>query len=617
MSSSPPRSEYIPPPLAELFAAANLAPEKLNEYRDKFPDLPFRLPRFQYVWQDWRRLQPLVNSYADALLAGAKDPAHIFDVATDALGIPTPPAALTPATDFASEIQALADLSETPELPSAASIEAIPTEVATAAAQVLHAIRSAWVEVDKALPWRREISPLRNDEYASEVLHFATQYVLGPNFGLFVRNTDLALLAAAAKRIACATEQARAAGPSPKEFRFEWISPLGRIEIGGGGPHRYNLQDTLFVLDVGTENTYIGGQPGRQAISVVIDGGRSEFVDVGPTVFGVAEFFVLSGCNRFITSSKGTNTGGVGGAAFGVSMIHCQGGANQFDARDLSQGAAVFGIGAVVTNGGSNIYRCYSLSQGFGGAGGFGCLVDSEGDCQYLAEDSFRHRDAPQTPRTHNESSSQGVGKGRRGSIPGDDMAGGIGILVNGGGKNRFRCGVFGQGAGYLMGLGGLVVKGPGNDFGGVWYVQGAAAHYAFGCLTAKGGENQFHASEEQGQGVGVDYGIGLLHTKGGNSRFTGGKGRLGMGIENGIGICTAEGHSNHFEPATTGMGYAQRNEAKPDVPCFGIFADEEARDSAKANNGGTIEPLLTWQPRLTPDAKTCGFSWQMSPQSP
>ena len=481
-----------------------------------------------------------------------------------------------------------------PELSRA--IEQIPMKIAAVAAEVLSALGFAVVEVAYSFPWAAADFRRAAEAFAPEALAFAAENRLGNGCARMVELTDLPRLARAAELIARATEKARSLGSSGTAFGFEWLSPLGRIVIAEGGGHRHDLQDALFVLDLGKRNQYAGGRPGSQPVTVVIDGGGSQFEDVGPAVCGITEIFVLSGKNLFTEPLK--RKGGVGGAAFGVSLVHCRGGGNYFDAQLLSQGAAVCGIGVVVTDGGNNRYRCYSRSQGFGGVRGFGCLVDSEGGSEYIAEDGFLHNAAPQTPGKHNASLSQGVGQGFRGGR-GFDMAGGVGLLVNGGGGNRFRCGVFGQGAGYLLGIGGLVVRGPGNDFEGVWYVQGAAAHYSFGCLIAKGGKDRFHALEDQAEGVGVDFAIGLFHSVGGNSSFTGGSGRLGMGIDNGIGICVAEGAGNAYEPPAKGRGFAQLKPERPNVPCFGIFVDGDLSSGAR----------VVWQPRPTADQPLFGVS--------
>ena len=56
-----------------------------------------------------------------------------------------------------------------------------------------------------------------------------------------------------------------------------------------------------------------------------------------------------------------------------------------------------------------------------------------------------------------------------------------MGILIDGKGDDRYRCGVFGQGVSYWYGLGMLIDLEGHDTYEGVWYCQGARPHYGVG----------------------------------------------------------------------------------------------------------------------------------------
>ena len=147
-------------------------------------------------------------------------------------------------------------------------------------------------------------------------------------------------------------------------------------------------------------------------------------------------------------------------------------------------------------------------------------LIDNAGSDSYIANDEDIKFPSPQTGE-HNTSMAQGVGFGRR-AHPGDSrsLAGGVGILVEGGGDDDYSCGVFGQGAAYWYALG-MLVDMAGNDrYEGVWYAQGAAAHYAVATLLDEAGNDEHRVSMYTSLGAGHDYSIGQLWNEAGADRY-------------------------------------------------------------------------------------------------
>ncbi len=191
----------------------------------------------------------------------------------------------------------------------------------------------------------------------------------------------------------------------------------------------------------------------------------------------------------------------------------------------------------VVDSSGNDKYYAVSKAQGFGWVGGTGILVDVEGDDEYTLEDSILYFPSPQTPE-HNTSLGQGMGYGeRRDFYNGKSFGGGLGILVDISGNDRYYSGVFSQGSGYWMGIG-VLYDGSGNDaYSGVWYSQGSAAHFGIGSLYDMGGDDTYFSLKSTSQGVGHDFSYGILIDAEGKDTYICGNLCLGSGNAQGIGI--------------------------------------------------------------------------------
>ena len=211
-------------------------------------------------------------------------------------------------------------------------------------------------------------------------------------------------------------------------------------------------------------------------------------------------------------------------------------------------------------------YRCFMQAQGFGGVRGCGVLVDREGDDIYDANDKDIRYPSPQDAK-HNTSLAQGFAFGLRDHPgAGNSLAGGVGILVDGKGNDRYSCGVFGQGVSYWYGLGMLIDMEGDDEYTGIWYCQGSGAHYGVGAIVDMAGNDKYLTKLTMGQGAGHDYSTAWFHDASGNDTYECPGNCVGF-------AATTVSASSGTEPATTStrpaaaFGATGGNSPRPSVP--------------------------------------------------
>lgn len=534
----------------------------------------YALSTFNACWDDWRKLEPTTLALARTLLRSADHPDRAIAQAEISLDQPdVPPAGPVRTHGLKEAILACGGAARSDAAKLDAALKSVPADVQALAATALGpmpkaaALRRrafAWLDTADAAALDRKLGAL-----APEALAFASTYDLQPHSLELVEKTDVGALAEAARLIARAAVSLRDRHPSQRPFHFDWNTALGRIELSGGGNDVHNLDGALLVMDTGGDDTYVGGSIDHPGLTTVIDfAGNDRYRNCGLAVFGVVSIFDFSGNDVYECEGAGNGAG-----LFGAALLFDAAGSDRYVCRDLGEGAAVVGIGLLIDLSSDDDYSCRALAQGFGGVRGFGALVDVRGNDSYTADDVHIDNPSPQTAE-HNVSLAQGAGFGRR-ADPGDghSMAGGIGLLAEGAGDDRYRCGVFGQGVGYWYALGGLVDFGGRDSYDGVWYVQGSAAHYALGCLLDLSGNDAYLARMHQSQGQGHDYSIGLLHDFSGDDRYEcRGGGALGSGRWNGLGLFADSGGRNTY--AANGESFGFVADHRPEEACFGLFAD-------------------------------------------
>jgi hypothetical protein len=335
-----------------------------------------------------------------------------------------------------------------------------------------------------------------------------------------------ALLAALGHPPFLSALEASLAGLPPRpDFRVKGIggpvlyfeeTPLGRIAIGGEGANYYSL-DAAVIIDLGGDDVYAdaGGAKGSAApVTVVIDLGGDDqyaataFVSQGSGFMGTAILIDKSGDDTYTGAPLSQGAG-----VMGVGILVDYDGDDRYFGQELAQGIGFWGFGLLLDTGGADRYHSHLFAQGVGGPKGVGLLVDIKGPDAYLA--TGKHRGTYGSKGIFS-GFSQGFGFGFRGYT-----SGGIGVLIDAEGQDKFRAGNFSQGGGYFFGLGILKNAGREDDvYLGSRYGQGFSAHSAMGILIDDGGNDRYSGQVGALQGAAWDKGAAALIDKSGDDLY-------------------------------------------------------------------------------------------------
>ncbi len=288
------------------------------------------------------------------------------------------------------------------------------------------------------------------------------------------------------------------------------------LVYGGYEANTYDLSIIDVVIDPGGNDTYYYSANDRPQIQLIIDKAGNDIYDNNEdTIPGPAS--ALCGISILIDDAgddiyKGAaQSCGVG--VLGVGILVDNKGADQYTGTQWSCGAAFYGVGAILDLGpGNDIYTTESFSQAIGGPRGFGLIVDAQG------RDLYRNNGPiPSVYGTQAVYSgiSQGVGFGVRGFD-----TGGIGVLCDLSGADRYEAGEFSQGGAYYWGLGILYDKSGRDLYYGNRYTQGFAAHQALGILADDEGDDTYWGMTAATQSGSWDICATLLIDRAGNDTY-------------------------------------------------------------------------------------------------
>ncbi len=326
------------------------------------------------------------------------------------------------------------------------------------------------------------------------------------------------------------------------------------IVFDPGGNDRYEFPDStrpgswLLVIDLAGDDEYrardsVGGAAAFLSVQILDDQSGNDRYRGGDLAFGAA--------------------------VMGYSHLFEGGGDDVYEARCASLGYAFYGIGILEDTAGNDLYSTAYFSQGAAATRGLGLLKDDAGDDQYRARpvfpDDLRYRD-------HFLSLSQGFSSGFA-----PRYAGGIAVLWDRAGDDRYTADIFGQGTGYWFGWG-LLMDDAGDDkFQAYQYAQGAGVHFAVGTLWDKAGDD-VRISKGVSQGCGHDGGFGLLVDEQGNDQNTAVDMSAGGGNANGLGVFVdysgADTYTMGNLRATLGHGDMRRDRGS-----LGFFLDLGGKD--------------------------------------
>jgi hypothetical protein len=372
-------------------------------------------------------------------------------------------------------------------------------------------------------------------------------------------------------------------------------TPMGSVVIAGRGTDHHLRPAPFLLLDLGGDDRYEAAAAGTfdRPVSIAIDLDGDDVYETADTaspafgagLLGVGILIDEAGDDRYHGAHLAL------GAGFcGIGLLVDRAGNDRYDALTHAQGAGQFGAGMLVDLRGTDTYHAFQKIQGFGGVRGAGLLLDREGDDRYVADDTI-HRYPSAQSSEHNANLAQGFGFGKRADfVDGHSLAGGLGILLDGGGNDAYSCGIFGQGCAYWYGIGLLLDAGGDDAYDGVWYVQGSAAHFAIGALLDDRGDDRYHATMNMAIGAGHDFSVGVLHDRAGDDLYQAPNLSLGGGNANGIGLFWDQAGDDAYEvEAATTLGranVASQGSIRDLRETIGLFLDTGGLDRYPAGKG-------------------------------
>jgi hypothetical protein len=310
----------------------------------------------------------------------------------------------------------------------------------------------------------------------------------------------------------------------------------GDVVIYGKGDdiHGPEDDDAVLVIDLGGNDTYTHSASANllknRPVQVVIDlAGDDRYIGENDFSFGGA----LGGVAiQWDCGGNDTYRGGncsCGAGILGVGILVDEGGDDVYRVKDFGEGAGAFGIGLLLDKAGNDSYHADLYGQGFASTWGCGMLIELAGNDVYDAGGA--HVDEPLW-RDRYQSLSQGFAMGGR-----PDRSGGVGVLVDVSGNDRYSCDIFGQGCSYWYSLG-LLIDDDGHDtYCCGQYGQGSGIHLSCGMLLDRHGQDCYYDANGVGQGGAHDYGVGFLVDREGDDYYSGGGCAQGSGHTNSVGM--------------------------------------------------------------------------------
>lgn len=290
---------------------------------------------------------------------------------------------------------------------------------------------------------------------------------------------------------------------------------MGWIVVGGTGANTYDLSRLVAVIDFGGDDVYRYPEGARPSVQVVVDhSGDDQYFaegEFGPAsaVMGVSLLHDLAGDDLYSGKSFACGVG-----VMGVGVLLDRAGDDRYEGSAWSDGAGVYGVGAIIDLAGGDTYVASIDSQAIGGPKGFGLILDADGGDVYRVNGPIPSvYDTPAVAYAM----SQGAGLGFR-----RFDSGGIGILEDLAGNDRYEGGEFSQGGGYYFSLGLLHDRAGSDLYYGNRYSQAFAAHQAIGILVDDVGDDTYYAMTAANQSGAWDQSITLLLDKAGNDTYRG-----------------------------------------------------------------------------------------------
>ncbi|MDP7029044.1 MAG: endonuclease/exonuclease/phosphatase family protein [Phycisphaerales bacterium] len=325
--------------------------------------------------------------------------------------------------------------------------------------------------------------------------------------------------------------------------------------IGGPGRNTYDMSLIHEVYDTGGDDHYMATAlvlGDRRIVDVNGDDMYTGTARQGPAAGLLGAWIIddYEGDDRYGQQGGAFSTGA---GAFGVGMIIDRGGDDIYMGTRWSIGAAMYGAGIILDLGkGDDIYLGDYLTDAVGGPRGFGLVLDEAGDDIHISDGPTPS--AYDTPGVH-ASFSQGMGFGYR-----TFAAGGIGVLCDLSGDDRYQAGEFSQGGGYYHSLGVLRDFSGDDVYHGNRYAQGFGVHQAFGVLIDDAGDDHYLGKTAADQGAAWDIAAGALVDRGGDDLYEADGMAQGSAAQQAIAYLIDLGGSDEFRARAPAQGASGSN---------------------------------------------------------
>ena len=352
------------------------------------------------------------------------------------------------------------------------------------------------------------------------------------------------------------------------------------VDLGGNDRYEYDEVGSAYdgpgLLPADSEGRRAPDAAARLGAFSLSQAGRQ-----GSGRLGYGYLLDLGGGNDVYRSLKRSQ----GFANFGVGILWDDGGRDSYEAEAGAQGSAVVGIAIQYDGGGDDTYRSFQSSQGFGWISSYGLLYDAAGDDRYeLVVDAPVLFGSSQTAGATNNSLGQGTAFGLRRDANGHHQGGGLALLRDRAGNDRYDGATFVQGVGYWMGFG-VCADYEGNDrYNGIFYDQGATAHFALGAFLEGGGDDTYEVdrpANHSSMGLGHDWSVSVFVDDGGADQHIGPDRSIGAGKCHGLGIFVDNGGDDVYEAHNRAIGWATDYDWAEGVcgtsetdPTYGLFVD-------------------------------------------
>ncbi|MCP4713944.1 MAG: hypothetical protein GY868_02415, partial [Deltaproteobacteria bacterium] len=391
-------------------------------------------------------------------------------------------------------------------------------------------------------------------------------------FGIAAR-IDLQQIAAALYLIVASLEMdlqdlRDVAGNSDEVLSIE--TPLGNIIIGSPGDDVYTGPAPALLIEAGGDDLYRFQEPSRLCVIIDLAGedtyACADQVFLGAGIGGIGVLVDCAGDDRYIGGSFSFGSG-----FLGAGMLADLDGDDRYVARMFCQGAASFGIGVLYDGAGKDAYSCGLYGQGMGAVAGAGVLVDMDGDDDYRS--GYEVADLREKNKGF-QTYSQGFATGVR-----QFAGGGVGLLFDGRGDDRYSGSYFCQGSSYWHALGLLIDEQGDDSYQARRYSQGAGVHASVGALFDGSGDDAY-LSWGVSQGCGHDVAVGLLYDSRGSDRYEAGWLSQAAGSSMGIGLLVDDDGDDSYE---AGSGSAVQGggayDERRDGISLGMLVDRAGRD--------------------------------------